>query len=133
MTSTAPAAYYLGTGNLDARALVLWAVNWLFAWNQIHFVQLSIHAARAATPSEKFTQGKAFFVAQTLVLVALVFASLRRLVPPLVILAFLPTVVRGTGWFFRGPKPLNIKALGWSEMTHGAVFGILLSIAFLLP
>lgn len=133
LTSTAPAAYYVGTGTLDARAFVLWLMNWLFAWNQIHFVQLSIHAARAATLSEKFIRGKVFFVAQTLVLAGLVFASLRRLVPPLVILAFLPIVVRGTWWFFRGPKPLDIKALGWSEMTQGAVFGILLSLAFLLP
>ena len=54
------------------------------------------------------------------------------LVPPLVILAFLTIVVRRTWWFPRGPKPLDIKALDWSEMTQGAVFGILLSFAFLL-
>jgi hypothetical protein len=133
LTSTAPAAYYLGSGNLDARALALWVVNWFFAWNQIHFVQLSIHAARAATLSEKFARGKVFFLSQTLVLLALLFASLRRLLPPLVILAFVPIAVRGTWWFFHGPKRLNIKALGWSEMAHGAVFTILLSIAFFLP
>ncbi|HEX9110622.1 MAG TPA: hypothetical protein VF845_04035 [Terriglobales bacterium] len=65
--------------------------------------------------------------------VSLAIASLLRLVPPLVIIAFVPTLVRGTWWFFRGPQPLDIKKLGWSEMTQGVVFGILLAIAFLLP
>jgi YwiC-like protein len=133
LTSTAPAAYYLGTGHLDPRGLVLWAANWLFAWNQIHFVQLRIHAARAATFSEKFVRGRVFFFAQLLVLLSLAIASLLRLVPPLVIIAFVPTLVRGTWWFFRGPEPLDIKKLGWSEMTQGVVFGILLAIAFRLP
>lgn len=132
LTSTAPAAYYLGSGNLDERALALWTANWLFAWNQIHFVQLRLHTARIATFPEKLSRGKVFFSAQMLMLVALILASLRRWLPPLTIFAFLPILVRGTWWFFRGPTPLDIKKLGWSEMTHGAVFGILCAIAFLL-
>jgi hypothetical protein len=43
LTCTAPAAYYVGTGRLSERAFVLWAANWIFAGNQIHFVQLRIH------------------------------------------------------------------------------------------
>jgi hypothetical protein len=132
LTATAPAAYYLGTGRLDSLALVLWAANWLFAWNQIHFVQLRIHAARSITFSEKFAQGRFFFLAQILLLLALILASLYRLIPPLIILAFVPTLVRGTRWFFREPEPLDVKRLGWSEMKQGAGFGILLAVAFLL-
>jgi hypothetical protein len=131
LTSTAPAAYYLGTGHLDSHGLALWVANWLFAWNQIHFVQMRIHAARAATFSEKFARGMFFLLGQTLALLFLAIASLLHLVPPLVIIAFVPALVRGTRWFFRGPEPLDIKRLGWSEMTHGVVFGILLAIAFL--
>lgn len=133
LSGTAPAAYYLGTGHLDSRGLVLWVANWLFAWNQIHFVQLRIHAARTATFAEKFARGRVFFFAQALVLVSLVLASLWHLIPPLVIIAFVPALVRGTRWFFLGPEPLDIKKLGWSEMTQGVVFGILLAIAFLFP
>jgi len=132
LTATAPAAYYLGTGRLDSLALVLWVANWLFAWNQIHFVQLRIHAARSITFREKFAQGRFFFLAQILLLLALVFASLYRLIPPLIILAFVPALVRGTHWFFREPEPLDVKRLGWSEMKQGAGFGILLVVAFLL-
>ena len=45
LTSTAPAAYYVVTGHLDATAWSLWAANLLFAINQIQFVKLRIRAA----------------------------------------------------------------------------------------
>ena len=36
LTSTAPGAYYVATGQLDGRAWALWLANWLFAGDQIH-------------------------------------------------------------------------------------------------
>jgi YwiC-like protein len=131
LTCTAPAAYYIGTGRLDERAFVLWAANWIFAGNQIHFVQLRIRAARAATFSEKFDRGRFFFLAQPVLLGALIFASRWRVLPPLVIIAFAPALVRGTQWFFRKPESLDVRQLGWSEMKHGVAFGVLLALAFI--
>jgi hypothetical protein len=130
LTCTAPAAYYIGTGRLDMRALVLWIGNWVFAGNQIHFVQLRIHAARATTFTEKFERGRFFCLAQPLLLVALFLASLWNMLPPLAIIAFVPAVARGSLWFFRRAEPLDVKKLGWSEMKQGIVFAVLLAIAF---
>ncbi|MGA2003323.1 MAG: YwiC-like family protein [Terriglobales bacterium] len=131
LACAAPAAYYLGTGQLNQRACLLWAANWIFAGNQIHFVQLRIHAARAATFSDKFARGKLFLLAQPLLLTALVIASIWKAIPALMIVAFVPVLVRGTQWFFRKPEPLNVKSLGWSEMKQGVVFGILLAISLM--
>jgi len=131
LTCAAPAAYYIGTGHLDIRAFVLWAVNWIFAGNQIHFVQLRIRAARATTFTERFERGRLFFIAQLALLPVLVLASLSRKLTPLMIIAFVPAVLRGSQWFFRKAEPLDVKRLGWSEMKHGLAFGILLAIAFL--
>ncbi|HZQ55340.1 MAG TPA: YwiC-like family protein [Bryobacteraceae bacterium] len=131
LTSTAAAAYYLGAGRLDSRGLALWAMNWLFSWNQIHFVQLRIHAARAGSVSQKFQRGRFFFLAQVLLFAGLIGASFARIVPSLVILAFAPALVRGTQWFFSESKPLDVKRLGWSEMGQGIAFGILLTIVFI--
>jgi len=131
LTSTAPAAYYIGSGNLDSRTCVLWIANWIFAGNQIHFVQLRIHAARARTFPEKLTRGKLFLAAQPVLLMALVLASYWHLLPALSSLAFVPAVVRGSRWFFQKPEPLDVKKLGWSEMKHGVTFGLLLALAFL--
>ena len=132
LTCVAPAAYYTATGRLDQRALVLWAANWLFACNQIHFVHLRIHAARATTFTEKFSQGKAFFIAQSLTLSVLTALALEQRIPSWAIGAFLPVLGRGFYWFFRGPSPLQIRRLGWSEMFHGVLFGFLLAAAFVL-
>ena len=118
---------------LDSRALVLWLANWLFAWNQIHFVQLRIHAARAGSLPEKRVRGKFFLLAQIGLLAAVVLLAALHLASPLIILAFLPILFRGTRWFFVGQEPLDVKKLGWSEMKQGAAFGILLAIAFAVP
>ena len=131
LTSTAPAAYYIGTGRLDTRAITLWLLNWIFAGNQIHFVQLRIHAARAATCHERLAKGRAFLGAQALLLIMLVVASIARILPFAVILAFTPAFFRGSRWFFQQPKPLDVRRLGWSEMKQGVAFGVLLAMAFL--
>jgi hypothetical protein len=131
LTCTAPAAYYIGTGRLDERAFILWAANWIFAGNQIHFVQLRIHSARASNFGEKFARGKLFLLAQPVFFASSVIASFWRVLPPLVIVAFVPALVRGTLWFCRKPESLDVRSLGWSEMKHGVVFGILLAVAFI--
>ncbi len=130
LSATAPAAYYMSSGDLGKRALILWVANWLFAGNQIHFVQLRIHAARAATFPERFARGRIFFFANAVAVLALGLASFFRLIPWLVPIAFVPVMVRGLLWFFRKPERLDIKGLGWSEMKQGVVFGILLAMAF---
>jgi hypothetical protein len=131
LTSTAPAAYYIGTGRLDTRAFVLWIANWIFAGDQIHFVQLCIHTARATTYGEKLARGRAFLAAQLVLLVGLVLAWRSQILPLFAIVAFAPALVRGWRWLFQKPEPLNVKKLGWSEMKQGLAFGVLLAVAFL--
>jgi hypothetical protein len=131
LTCTAPAAYYIATGRLDATAFALWVANWVFAGNQIHFVQLRIHAARATAFAEKFKRGKMFLVAQPVLLTALGLGTRCHILPALATIAFVPAVVRGSLWFFQGADPLDVKKLGWSEMKHGVAFGLLLALSFL--
>jgi hypothetical protein len=132
LTCTAPAAYYVATGHLDARAWLLWSANWIFAGNQIHFVQLRLHAARFGTVGEKLGRGRLFLLGQLLLLPILAAAAHWRLMPALVMLAFVPALVRGFYWFFTGHQPLRVKSLGWSEMRQGVLFGILLVAAIIL-
>ena len=132
LTCTAPAAYYAATGRLDARAWILWSANWIFAGDQIHFVQLRIHAARAATRAEKLRRGRLFLLGQILLLPILAAAAYWRLMPALVIIAFIPGLIRGFYWFISEQRPLQVKSLGWSEMRQGVLFGILLAAAIIL-
>ena len=132
LTATAVGAYYVASGRLDPPAFVLWAANWLFAVNQIHFVQLRIHAFRAQTFTEKVLAGKSFLAGQASLLGMLAAGMFAQIASPLVALAFAPALFRGTRWFFQSPEALNVKALGWSEMRQGVAFGALLTFALLM-
>lgn len=128
LTSTAAGAYYVATGLIDMRCWGLWFANWVFAGNQIHFVQLRLHASRCGTWEEKFARGKGFFVGQIVMMITLAFAWAFSLVPSLVLLAFLPVFIRGVAWFFSSPQPLILHRLGMTELAHAVAFGSLLIV-----
>ena len=130
LTVTAPAAYYLVTGQLNREAWTLWIANFAFAGNQIHFVQLRIHSARVSGWSQKIERGRGFLAGEVLLATTLVIAWHFRLLPGLAALAFLPLLFRGTAWFFDPQKPLVVRRLGWTELAHAVAFGVLLVLGF---
>ena len=127
LTVTAPAAYFVSTAHLDARALGLWLASFLFSAHQIYFVHLRIHGAKLVGLQKKIRQGWGFAITQALFLVALGLAVRRELLPVLSLLAFAPAICRGTAWFFRAPQALNVKKIGWNEVLQSLAFGLLLS------
>ena len=132
LTSTAPAAYYVVTAHFGTVAWSLWAANLLFAINQIQFVQLRIVAARAASRREKLAAGRGFLVGQALLIVLILGACAAGAFQWYAALAFLPILLRGFAWFAAGPVPLEIHALGKSELFYACVFGVLLLIGMRL-
>jgi len=132
LTSTAPGAYYVVTGSLDLQAMLLWVLNWLFAANQINFVQVRIRGARAASFREKFAQGRWFLASEGVTAVLLATAWFAGLLPGLAALAFVPVLLRGLYWFLEGEKPLVIHRLGFTELAHALTFGVLLILSFYL-
>jgi YwiC-like protein len=133
LTSTAAGAYYVVSGQMDKLALIFWGLNWLFAANQIQYVQLRIQSAQVKTQREKFLRGRAFLAGQAVTILLLAGGWLRGAIPALLPLAFLPAFFRGTAWFFQKPAPLRIHRLGISELTQAIVFGVLLILALYLP
>ena len=132
LTSTAAGAYYVSTGGLNHIAVALWAANWIFAGDQVHFVQVRIHSSRAVSVFEKMQHGYSFFAGQ-IILLGVVMALCRMSVfPNAVVIAFLPVLLRGTMWFVRGRQPLDVHKLGFSELAQALIFGALLCVAFLI-
>ena len=119
LTLAAPAAYSVSTGRFDQVAWLLWATNLFFAANQIHFVQLRIHAAKPMSRREKFSLGSGFLAGQFILMLLLAVFSGYLAV------AFLPALYRGFAWFVRDWKPLAVRSLGWMELSHAAAFGVL--------
>lgn len=132
LTLTAPAAYCVVAGHVNNSALLLWLANWLFAVNQIQFVQLRIHSARAVGVIEKLAGGRAFVVTQSAVAVMLLFAWWTKILPGLMLLAFVPALMRSIAWFVKRSGPLVVRRLGWTELGHAMTFGILLVIGLYL-
>lgn len=132
LTSTAASAYYIATTRLDRTAIALWLANWLFAGDQIHFVQVRIRSGRAATLAEKLQHGFPFVLAQIPLIGAVLAGCRLGLFPVAILLAFLPVLLRGTSWFVRGYQPLDVHKLGFSELRQALIFGALLCAAFIL-
>lgn len=124
LSSTAAGAYYLATGRFGLTAVIIWLANWLFAANQIHFVQLRIHSARAMTPGEKLRQGRGFLFHQAFSLLLLGLIWRAGWLPGLILVAFGPLFVRGFTWFLESPQPLRVHRLGASELLYAIVFGM---------
>jgi YwiC-like protein len=132
LTSTAPAAYYVATGQWDGNAWSLWAANLLFAVNQIHFVQLRIHAAQIKTAREKLLAGRWFLAGQFISIAMLASACALHLFRWYAAAAFLPILFRGSAWFAATPQPLAIHTLGKSELLYACAFGVLLVLGIRL-
>jgi len=124
LSSTSAGAYYLATGHFGPTAAIIWLANWLFAANQIHFVQLRIHSARAIATRKKLRQGRGFLLHQAACLLLLGLTWRAGWLPGLILMAFGPLFVRGFAWFFESPRPLRVHRLGVSELLYAIVFGI---------
>lgn len=88
LTSTAAAAFYVATGQLDRVALSLWLANWLFAGDQVHFVQVRIRGSRLDSVSEKLGHAKGFLAGQILLLIAIITLTVVGFFPKCTVLAF---------------------------------------------
>ena len=130
LTSTAAAAYYVVTGKFDQTAWALWLANWLFAGDQIHFVGLRIRAARVVGWRQKLAAGWSFLAGQIVLAGVLVLAALWRFLPPWTLLAFAPILFRGMAWFVAKPQPIVLRRIGWTELAHAVIFGVLLIAGF---
>ncbi|HTR25177.1 MAG TPA: YwiC-like family protein [Terriglobales bacterium] len=130
LTSSAPAAYYVITGKFGATAWMLWLANLIFAGDQIHYVQIRIHTARAEGVREKFARGWAFALGQVAMAALIAFACMRSLIPWFALVAFVPILCRGWIYFFQKPAPLVVRRLGWNELAQAIAFCILFIAAF---
>ena len=132
LTASAPAAYYVITGEFNATAWMLWLANILFAGDQIHYVQLRIHSNKIQGFRAKLVHGWVFALGQALMTAIITLACITRLMPPIASLAFAPLLFRGWFYFVQEPAPLVVRRLGWSELKHATAFCVLLIATFIL-
>ncbi len=132
LTSTAAGAYYAVTGYMDQRALAVWFASFLFAGDQLHFVQLRVRNARVVGPWKRMAVAKNFLAAQVLMLLVVALGAKLELLPMYALIAFIPVVIRGCIWVADKHTSVDLPWLGITELIHGITFGALLTAAFLV-
>jgi hypothetical protein len=132
LTASAPAVYYVITGRFGITAWMLWLANLTFAGNQIHYVQIRIHTAKLIGVRAKVTRAWTFGVGQLAMAAALALTCVLGWMPWLVLLAFVPLLLRGFYYFVQKPAPLKVRRLGWHELAQAIVFCALFITTFAL-
>lgn len=130
LTSTAAGAYYVLTGRLDATAAALWAANWLFAGDQIHYVHVRLMTAKVAETKARFHRAWLFLIGQMAMLGAVAILGGLRLLPLAALCAFVPVTLRGLSWVVGKKAVLDLQWLGITELLHSITFSVLLITSF---
>ena len=67
---------------------------------------------------------------QVVLLIVIVLLPWLGIFPKLIMLAFVPVILRGTSWFLLSPQPLDVHKLGFSELFQSILFGVIPGTAF---
>ena len=130
LTASAPAVYYVITGEFGITASMLWLANLMFAGNQIHYVQIRIHTAKLVGVRAKLARAWTFGLGQFAMAAVLAVTCWLGWMPWLVLLAFVPLLLRGFYYFVQKPAPLRVRRLGWNELAQAIVFCVLFIATF---
>jgi hypothetical protein len=133
LTLTAPAAWYVATGALDARAGWLWLLNVLYFAGGVFYVKMHIAAAIRRQPFKGLPERGRFGASVLayhggLVVILFVLAS-RGVITFWALFAYAPMVARAFVGVGRLGPTLRIKRLGWTEVAYSVVFAVLLIAA----
>ena len=132
LSSTAAGAYYAATGRIDWTSILLWLASWLFAAGQIEYVHLRITTAQVRSPQQKVRISLPVCFLHLLMIGASIAAAFAGFAPPLLALAFVPSIIRLGIWLARPWRPLGVHILGISELLQGLLFNLLLIGAFVV-
>jgi hypothetical protein len=132
LTASAPAVYYVITGKFGITAWMLWLANLTFAGNQIHYEQIRIHTSKLIGVRAKLARTWSFALGQLAMAAVLAATCVLGWMPWLVLLAFIPLLLRGFYYFIQRPAPLRVRRLGWNELAQAVVFCALFITTFAL-
>lgn len=132
LTATAAAAYAVVTGRLDATAFAIWFACWLFAGDQIHYVQVRMHTAKVQSKMERIRRSRNFLLGQLVMITLVCSATAWHVLPTLALAAFVPIILRGVCWLGTRETNVDVHWLGVTELLQGITFGVLLVSTFFL-
>lgn len=127
LTLTGPLAHYVAVGQVQAAGLWLWMLSILYFSSSVFYVKAVVAAfvkSRSNTGVESPVLARicSFYHLGLLGLIAGMVA-LDKL-PVVMLIAFLPVIVRGL-WGIRKPRArLNFARIGWTEVVYSLFFAV---------
>jgi hypothetical protein len=129
LTSSGFAAHYAGAGRVEANAFWLWGSCILYFTSSIFYVRLRVYSAhprRKGDSSGIRTQCALYHFIMVLSVVAMWLAAGLS---GLLVVAFLPVVIR-TVWHLLSPaRRLNLRQIGLLEIGYSLTFTVLITLA----
>jgi len=134
LSHAAPAAWIAVRGHLDRTGAELWALNLLFFWGGVLYVKYRVRGLQTHRAFDGLRERVAFawpvflyHVALAAFLAAWVLAESQSV---MLIVAFLPGILRALQLVVQLGNRFPIRRLGWSEVAHSVVFAVLLVLAY---
>lgn len=133
LTMVGPVAHAVAVGAVQATAMVLWPLLFLFFASGVFYVRMRVGALAAerrggvpaATPARR-----SCLLYHALLVVALPVLLLAGAAPWPVLLAFAPALWRAAAGLGRNEARPDLRRLGWSEVAVAGAFVLLLIAAF---
>jgi len=127
LTLTAPGAYYVLAGEMTGDTLLLWALNLLFFTSGLFYVKMRV--SRFVGRSDVEWNLLSCTLYHLVLLSSLVLLVTIEILPPVVILAYVPAVGRAAwGMKVEGGK-INMRRLGYTEVGLTILFVLTLPLA----
>lgn len=136
LSATGPAAYYVATGFLDARASAVWAMALLYSGASVFYVRLFYRpptrnsGGSSADSREQAERQMAVYVLAATSAVGLL--ALLGFAPPLGVIVFVPLALKAAAGCRRRDSRPTLRQIGFAEMGHTALFLSLSSAAMWL-
>jgi hypothetical protein len=126
----APAAHYAATGRWTAEAVWLWVLCTLYFASSIFYVKLRVQDAHGKRADEVARVRRRCAAYHAGLLVALAALVITRSLPLFALLAFVPVLARAFAQVVIPSRELNLKRIGWLEVTWSVIFLVVLGTGF---
>jgi hypothetical protein len=130
LTLTAPAAYYVASGQWNKTAFWLWALSALYFASSVFYIKLRIYSLnpRKQEDRRRVQRGCAFY--HSFLLVALIFLFLSGNLRLFALVAFAPVMARAFWRTFKPATRVNLTRAGILEIVYSLAFLVFIALSF---
>ncbi|MBS1788431.1 MAG: YwiC-like family protein [Acidobacteria bacterium] len=122
MTMTAPAAYYVASGQWGPKTFWLWALSAAYFASSVFYVKLRVTGLHAKHPDDKQRARWQCVTYHGFLLVSLLALAITQSLSLFSLIAFAPVLAR-TAWSLGKPSnQLNLKQIGIAEIIYSLIF-----------